>query len=814
MLLKKLNIIGFGKFNNKELEFKEGINIIYGDNEAGKSTIHSFIDGMFYGFFKPEAKTAIYLEDHEKYRPWNTSKYAGKIEFDFNNKTYEIERVFAKGEESTKVIDGLTGEDITSSLEIGKGKVLQPGLHFFDFNTRVFRNTILIKQLSSKTEDKLANEIREKLINSSQSLDDNISIDKILLELKNKMGDIGTERATSKPYAKNLASLENLYQRKEDILADKIGYNGYLEEKDRLLKELILEEKALKDMDDKLVKLDNLNKAKSFQEARILRDEISMLEEKAVNLSGFRHLSMDSYKEGLALTSRLEFNEKEIEKNVNDILGLNNRIKELDKEVSTNNKVDIHGLEKDFNKFEDLEGEKNQLLYTKEDTNLEFIKRDYESTSQSLSKNKRMKNILILLLGLNILILGFFMIYRSSHLPFSLSLLGIILVLVYFILESNKFEKITKDLEAKILEGERKDLEKKNKIRDLDSRMEKILKSYGKGNKYALKSLLDYLRIETLNKENKLRQLNDLKANRISLEEKLDLAHRDKENSQSKLYAILKDNKVSNLDEFSQGLNKKDLYDKSISDIDYKKDLLARILGERTFEELSDQVQGLEIDLSLRDMDKNQLDYQLTRTRANIQDLKVALSGLEENINILNKKIQDLVEIEEEILRKDDLKNRLEDEYQALDLAHNTIEKLSKEIHSEFAPRLNKNLSKTIERITEGKYNRIRVDEDLNISVENPTTKETIKIDSLSGGTIDQLYFALRFSLTNSLDYGKFPLILDDCFIQYDNIRLKNIIGLLAEVSKERQVIMFSCQKREIDILESLGQDYNLVDLY
>src|SRR5690606_41141188 len=102
MILKKLNLIGFGKFKNKNIKLKEGINLIYGENEAGKSTIHSFINGMFYGFLKPNVRTALYVEDHDKYNPWDKSRYAGVLSFQYNDRLYRIERDFTKGRERTK----------------------------------------------------------------------------------------------------------------------------------------------------------------------------------------------------------------------------------------------------------------------------------------------------------------------------------------------------------------------------------------------------------------------------------------------------------------------------------------------------------------------------------------------------------------------------------------------------------------------------------------------------------------------------------------------------------------------------------------
>src|SRR5690625_1156785 len=156
MKLKELKLIGFGKFNNKSIELSEGINIIYGENEAGKTTLHNFINGMFYGFLRPNIERVLYLEEYDKYNPWSNDRYSGLIRFEYRGEDFVIERDFTKGEEKTLVYLAATGDDITHSIEAGGRRVLQPGYHFFGFSDSVYSNTISIKQLGCKTEDSLA----------------------------------------------------------------------------------------------------------------------------------------------------------------------------------------------------------------------------------------------------------------------------------------------------------------------------------------------------------------------------------------------------------------------------------------------------------------------------------------------------------------------------------------------------------------------------------------------------------------------------------------------------------------------------------
>lgn len=118
-----------------------------------------------------------------------------------------------------------------------------------------------------------------------------------------------------------------------------------------------------------------------------------------------------------------------------------------------------------------------------------------------------------------------------------------------------------------------------------------------------------------------------------------------------------------------------------------------------------------------------------------------------------------------------------------------------------------------IDLVTDGKYTQVKINDNLDVTVENPVTKEIIDIDSLSGGTMDQLYFALRFSIISSIRGENLPLILDDCFIQYDNRRLENMLEYLSKINKEKQILLFTCHHREKEILDNLGLKYNLINL-
>ena len=82
-------------------------------------------------------------------------------------------------------------------------------------------------------------------------------------------------------------------------------------------------------------------------------------------------------------------------------------------------------------------------------------------------------------------------------------------------------------------------------------------------------------------------------------------------------------------------------------------------------------------------------------------------------------------------------------DWEALDLAYKTLSELSKSLRREFAPELNRRVGEIMKKITSGRYRDIRISPDLEISVVHPETGSQVDVSSLSGGTVDQCYFAL-----------------------------------------------------------------------
>ncbi|MEE0865475.1 MAG: AAA family ATPase [Clostridia bacterium] len=147
MNLNKLKINSYGKLKEKEINLNYGINIIYGKNEAGKSTLLNFIVNTFYGISKN--KKGKEYSDFEKYLPWSGEEFSGKIEYELNNKNkYEVYRDFKK--KNPKIFNE-NMEDISKEFNIDKNK----GNQFFYEQTNVDEELFLSTLIVGQTETKL-----------------------------------------------------------------------------------------------------------------------------------------------------------------------------------------------------------------------------------------------------------------------------------------------------------------------------------------------------------------------------------------------------------------------------------------------------------------------------------------------------------------------------------------------------------------------------------------------------------------------------------------------------------------------------------
>lgn len=193
--LKALWPTAFGKFHaTSPIQLEDGLNMIMGDNEAGKSTLQAFIHGMFYGFKREGRSRVSRIPEFEQYRPWTGSEYRGIIVYEHEGRTYRIERSFDP--DSVKIIDDDTGEDLTKTFTQDVRKEYNFAQKHLGLSAKEFRNTVWIRQLGNAQEPGLGAEIQGKLQDLLQGGTEDVSFAKALAVLGDERSRIKTPRST------------------------------------------------------------------------------------------------------------------------------------------------------------------------------------------------------------------------------------------------------------------------------------------------------------------------------------------------------------------------------------------------------------------------------------------------------------------------------------------------------------------------------------------------------------------------------------------------------------------------------------------
>ena len=187
MIIREIKLKNFGKFSERTIKFSEGINVIYGQNEAGKTTIYTAIGALLFGLDKQRGRAAK-TDAYTTYQPWeHKTWYEGSLRFSVGEKDFLLERNFYHGEKSARLVCETDGEELSvvqGDLEILLG----------DANAELFFNTVAAGQLKMKPQDivysYLKNHIAGMLENGKYETD----VVKVLEKLKEQKKQMEQEQ--------------------------------------------------------------------------------------------------------------------------------------------------------------------------------------------------------------------------------------------------------------------------------------------------------------------------------------------------------------------------------------------------------------------------------------------------------------------------------------------------------------------------------------------------------------------------------------------------------------------------------------------
>ena len=223
MQIREARIFNFGKLQNRNIPFKEGINVIYGANEQGKTTLHAFLMGMLFGMEKGRGRAAA-LDAYSRYEPWHApSFYSGALRFTVGGQPFYLERNFYAKEKSDYLRNEADGEEL--SVAYGDLKMLLGGI-----GREEFGNTYDIPQSGAATGKEMAALLTTYLAEAAAGGDGKVRVLEALKllgakkkELQTKLTQILQERQkeqkenelTSEIHKNNIVELRNQIQRFE-----------------------------------------------------------------------------------------------------------------------------------------------------------------------------------------------------------------------------------------------------------------------------------------------------------------------------------------------------------------------------------------------------------------------------------------------------------------------------------------------------------------------------------------------------------------------------------------------------------------------
>lgn len=200
----------------------------------------------------------------------------------------------------------------------------------------------------------------------------------------------------------------------------------------------------------------------------------------------------------------------------------------------------------------------------------------------------------------------------------------------------------------------------------------------------------------------------------------------------------------------------------------------------------------------------------IRRKEEEIQTAREMCQKLQETLGEKEIRLFQLKEELEQAKMPETRERELEENIAALELAAKELERLAKEYYEEVEDELNAEISRYVSLLTNGAYDSVRLGDKGTIRIMTEGRDVTPK--NLSSGTLEQIYLALRLAVGAIVTKEEtMPIFFDDAFAMYDDERLMQTLQVLAGL--DRQILIFSCQTREYQILEQMGIPYHRIQL-
>lgn len=198
-------------------------------------------------------------------------------------------------------------------------------------------------------------------------------------------------------------------------------------------------------------------------------------------------------------------------------------------------------------------------------------------------------------------------------------------------------------------------------------------------------------------------------------------------------------------------------------------------------------------------LSKEDVDTELVRVQARLAAERSRFDTLTGHIRSLDRSS----DLQDQLAQKREQLSSLQAEYDAITLAMDALTQANTTLQNRFSPALGARAAEIFSAITAGRYGKVLLSRDFSLSAEMAGDPVGRSIRLLSQGAADQLYLAVRLAICDMVlpAEKRVPLILDDALVSFDDDRLRAALDYLLAESEKRQILLFTCQKREMDYL-------------
>ena len=760
MIIEKINIKSFGMLTDMTLEFSSAINVIEGQNEAGKSTIAAFIKYMLYGFDNGAEVDAP--SERKKRLNWATGRAEGSMTVRVKGKQYLITRSTTEVEsgsrsaykEECSIIDLETGSPVFGKVPAGEV--------FFGVDSALFENTAFVGQIGDSriNEGSVKESIENILFSGAERINNQRAAAKVSVKMetllhKNGMGGV----------------IYDLMRRSDE-------FESRFRQADEDNKEILAKE----------AKLHEIKESRAAEEER--RDKFVDLDQCYRNVLIIQDFDRLHELEAEYEAKNEEYNAYVAEHTRAGFTPTNQYLTDI--------AVARRGVDDAYRNLVDANqrytDEKNAVGITRDIEGAIELSDEHGGEDAVLSSAKgirksQINNVALAISGglLAIAALVYEIVIKGAlaellpRIAFgalgAMGLAAAILMIGFFL---------------------------KNK-----SRLQVILNRFSTATLAELAKKIRVIAEARAKRDGMIRSTENARLGLESAKERYEAAKNEL------LEVILRwgeEPPHSALGEFLDGLEEKvrvfldgeGTLLKEKVELEIKVRELRTKLSDKSEIEIRGQVPPLKRKV-LNDIDHESILQGIEDSKLKIAAQDILAEEVERELAVLKMRATDPGELYAKMQANDARIEELKKQHKAYYVALKAIENASDNLREEISPRLGEYSTRLMEIMTNRKYSSFDVTDGLKVSFKD-NLGGMKSVDFLSGGTRDLTYIAVRMALIDMLYTEKPPICFDESFAHQDNIRARSMMKAIHILAEEgHQSFIFTCRARESALASELS---------